>query len=148
MTTVMVILLFLATTVAADITYFKDEGFVAWDAVTKLVDGSDIPTTDDPPLYRVEKKHKITNAITPMGETTNIQYPANIDAEGAFYIGVYCVRMFDGAPVTYTDLDDGLVKELKSTKTWSNSTDIEAVPVPFALVSFLALEKVRNLRHK
>lgn len=118
----------------AEVTWFKDEGFVAWDAVTHLVSGEVIPVTDDPTLYRVQRKHRVTGAIENMGETNELQFPAAINAEGFFYIGVYCVRMFDGAPITV--MVDGVEQELKSTTTWSNSTDTEAVHIPFGLSSW------------
>lgn len=132
--------LFLAVPAMAEVTWNKDEGVLTWDAVTRLTDGTPIPETDDPPLYRIIKKHRSSGEITPMGETTQLTFPANIDAEGYFYVGVYCVRMFEGAPV----IVEG--EETKNEITWSNSEDTALVPVPFGLASWLAYEQVRNLK--
>jgi len=124
----------------AEVQWNKDEGVITWDAVTKLENGLDIPATDDPPLYRVVRKPRSNGTITPMGETTQLTFPASIDAEGYFYVGVYCVRMFEGAPIVVED------EEVKSQTTWSNMEDTAFVPVPFGLASWLALEQVRNLK--
>jgi len=137
---VMVLVGLLIAAPAMGLEWLKDEGVLEWDAVTTLVDGTPIPVTDDPPLYRVLRRHRTTGVETLMGETTQTQYPAPIDAEGYYYAGVYSVRMFEGAPV----ITEGV--EMRSTVTWSDSTDIEAVPVPFGLSSWLALMQPKGLR--
>ena len=88
-----VILGFMANCKASEIEWHElNEATVAWDAVTKMTDGSPIPDGDvvrykvfvAEPDKKDEKHH--------MGETELLEFKVGVPGEGKWFIGVMAIR--------------------------------------------------------
>ena len=116
---VLLVALFMAVSVGFAAVIYTNQVTIGWDAVTKLADGTNIPT-GDVISYQVYTK-KGTAAEVLVGEINSLQQTVTFTVEGEYLVGVRTKRAITGGAIVY------------STITWSNSTDIAAVPVPFSV---------------
>jgi ribosomal protein L27 len=107
----------------AQTVHYTNQITIAWDAVTKLADGTTIPA-GDVIAYQVYTK-KGTGAEVMVGEANSLQQTITFTVEGEYLIGVRTKRTITGGVVTYSDI------------TWSNSADVVAVPSPFSVGYYL-----------
>ena len=91
-----------------------NEATVSWDAVTKLLDGSTIPTTDKI-AYNIFIRNKKTGTVTSVGNTPNLQQTIVFNTEGRYFPGVSAVRQVVG--------EDGVTIEetMESEISWSDN---------------------------
>ena len=101
-----------------------NQATVAWDAVTQDEGGSPIPVNDSI-SYRVYTKKLPNGAENLVANTQELQYTLTFGVEGRYLAGVQTVRV-----------PDGETQEITSTITWSDSTDVVAVPDPFGIVYY------------
>jgi hypothetical protein len=102
---------------------YTNQVTVGWDAVTKLADGTNIPT-GDAVAYQVYTK-KGTGAEALVGEVNSLQQTITFTVEGEYLVGVRTKRTITGGVTVYSSI------------TWSNSTDVAAVPSPFSVGYYL-----------
>lgn len=118
-----VILLIFVASVGFGAVVYTNQITVGWDAVTKLGDGTTIPA-GDAIAYQVYTK-KGTAAEVLVGEINSLQQTITFTVEGDYLIGVRTKRTVTGGAIVYSPI------------TWSNSTDVAAVPVPFSVGYYL-----------
>lgn len=123
---------------AAEITWHQlNEARVAWDAVTKLTDGSDVPE-GDLVRYKVfvaepEKKDEKFE----LGETELLEFKVGIPKEGKFYAGVQALR--------YRLIDEELTELSRSIISWSDEPECTNNN-PFGVVFYFKMTAPLNLR--
>ena len=100
-----------------------NQSTVSWDATTDLV-GNPIPPNDSI-SYRVYLKKMPNGPEVVVDDTDQLQYTITFGVEGRYIVGVQTVRV----PENETE-------EVLSSITWSDSTDVVAVPNPFGIVYF------------
>lgn len=116
-----------------------NEATIAWDAVTKLLDGSTIPTTDQV-RYNVFIKNKKTGTVTPIGSTPNLQHTIVFSLEGRYFPGVSAVRLViaeDGVTVEET---------MESEVSWSDNPEVCYQGQTFGIRYFVHPNQPRGLR--
>ena len=123
---------------AGEITWHQvNEVTIAWDAVTKLVNGSDIPE-GDLARYKVfvaepgKKEEKFD-----MGETEFLEFTLGLPKEGRFFAGVQALR--------YRVINEVLTFISGSTIAWSD-TDEDTNNNPFGIVFYFKPAGPLNLR--
>lgn len=114
--------------------YPANQKTIAWDAVTKLSDGVNIPAGDTV-KYQVWSKRGTDAAVKVGGEITATQLTVTFTAEGRYLIGAQAIRYPAGETIGQS-----------SAITWSDSTDVVAVPVPFGIVYYVLPAGIKNLR--
>lgn len=120
LTCTVIILAFVGTAYAID-WIGTNQSTVGWDAVDPIATGDTI-------TYRVySKKHPAGQPVV-LDDTANLQYTHVFAEEGRYLTGVSAIR-----------IPAGETEEIESTVTWSDSTDVEAVPIPFGLKYFESL---------
>lgn len=107
---------------------------VAWDAPTKLADGSLVPA-GDMVKYQVWSKRGTDAPVKIQAEDTKTQMTLSFSNEGRYLIGVQAIRYPAGETVG-----------LPSAITWSDSADVVSVPEPFGLVYYVAPQDPKGLR--
>lgn len=123
---------------AQEITWHQlNEVTIAWDAVTKLVDGSVIPE-DDLVRYKVfvaepEKKDEKYH----MGETELLEFKLGIPKEGKFFAGVQALR--------YRLINEELTELGRSIIAWSDEPE-HTNDNPFGIVFYFKMTAPLNLR--
>lgn len=110
---------------------------VGWDAYDNSAGNP-----GDAIAYNVYLRHTITGTQTLLEETADLSTLITFITEGMFLAGVSTVRKVDiNLDGVYDPLDtdeNGILIIMESTITWSDSTDVVAVPVPFGLRYFVA----------
>jgi hypothetical protein len=117
------ILLIAVVSVGFGAVVYTNQITIGWDAVTKLGDGTNIPVGDLVSYQVYTKKGTATEVL--VGEVTSLQQTITFTVEGDYLIGVRAKRTVTGGAIVYSPI------------TWSNSTDIAAVPVPFSVGYYL-----------
>jgi hypothetical protein len=107
---------------------------IGWDAVTTDIESNVINPENI--KYRIYLKSKDTGALSVLGETLDLTWIPALVGSGVFYAGVAAFGHIDGVPIPDTESDI----------TWSDSTDLVAVPVPFGLSQWLKLQAPKGLR--
>ena len=131
---------FSANNVLAQTLYPPDQATIAWNAVTTLNNGSVIPTGDTVQYEIYLSNDGLTG--TSVGTTSLLQYTLTFTGEGIFFVGVGARRIPAGTvPANCNDQTCPI-----SGITWSNSTDVVAVPVPFGFINYLAPKSITGLR--
>lgn len=102
-----------------------DQKTVGWDAVTTIGNDEPIPS-GDVIKYRVYISKMPSGEEQVVGDTDQLQYTITFTEEGKYIVGVQTVR-----------IPQGETEEILSSINWSNSEDIEAVPVPFGIKFFV-----------
>lgn len=107
-----------------------------WVTANQLTVGWDPVTADGAISYNVYTRNIHTGTETLAGNTTETQFTVTFAQEGRFVIGVETVRVpeFETEPIV-SDL-----------KTWSDSADPVAVPVPFGSKYYVKPFEVTGLR--
>jgi hypothetical protein len=109
---------------------------VGWDAYDNSAGNP-----GDAIAYNVYLRHAITGTQTLLEETTELSMLITFITEGMFLAGVSTVRKVDidlDGVYGPSDVDEnGNPIIMESEITWSDSADIEAVPVPFGLRYFV-----------
>jgi len=109
---------------------YTNAAVVAWDAVTKLADGSPVPTGDaiSYEVLRAPAGNKASAVV--VGETPQLQFAVTFPSEGDWVVGVRAVR------TTGTE-------RLMSDINWS---DVGGTPNPFVLRYYRGPAVPGNLR--
>ena len=119
---------------AAAVTWLgANQATIAWEAVTTLSDGTPLPA-GDALSYRVFTKMLPSAAEVVAGDTTQTQYTLTFSAEGRYVVGIQAIRV-----------PAGTTSEQKSPITWSDSTDVVAVPDPFGIEYFVSPSAIKGL---
>ena len=109
---------------------------VGWDAYDNSAGN-----VGDAIAYNVYLRNNVTSAEILLSETAEISMLITFITEGMFLAGVSTVRKVDvnlDGIWDEADVDEnGNPIIMESNITWSDSTDIEAVPVPFGLRYFV-----------
>ena len=131
---------FLANNVLAQTLYPPDQATIAWDATTTLSNGNAIPVGDTVQYEIYLSNDGLTG--TSVGTTSLLQYTLTFTGEGIFFVGVSARRIPSGTILANCNDQTCPI----SGVTWSNSTDIAAVPVPFGFINYLAPKSITGLR--
>jgi hypothetical protein len=107
---------------------------IAWDAVTNLENGDPIPPGSTIKYQVWIRREGQTTATQTGGESEATQGVVTFNSEGRFFIGVEAIRYENDQVVA------------RSSITWSDSEDAEAVPSPFGVIYYLAPQSAKNLR--
>ena len=102
-----------------------NQSTVGWDAVTSLDGENPIPEGDSV-SYRIYIRKLPHGEQEVQGDTPSLQYTITFTIEGKFFAGVQTVR-----------IPAGETEEALSVITWSDSTDVVAVPTPFGIRYFV-----------
>jgi len=116
-----------------------NQSTIAWNEVVQTSEGKPFTEGDviKYGIYIVDENKPKAEA-TKLGETEALEYTITFTEEGRWLIGIEAIRIPVASP---TD------RQL-SAKTWSDSTDVAAVPVPFGFVYFAAPAEVGGLGPK
>lgn len=124
----MLVFIFLTIGWAQEIVY-TNQTTIAWDAVTKLSDGSVIPV-EDTITYEVYRGDVL------FGETSGLEYTITFIEEGEYRVGVRTKRLVASTGDTvYSDMN------------WSDINGLET-PDPFVVRFIVPVAEPRNLRLK
>jgi hypothetical protein len=102
-----------------------NQATIGWDATTLNESGDSFPP-NDVIGYKVYTKKVPSDSEIEVGETTNLQYTLLFVEEGKYVAGVRTVRTPEGETIP-----------ILSDITWSDSTDVVAVPDPFGFVYYV-----------
>lgn len=123
---VLSIVINLAFTQAADAIEWvgTNQSTIAWNATVDNESGAPFPP-NDAISYKVYIKDFPNGSEVELGQTIDLQYTLLFVKEGRYVAGVRTVRLAEGETVP-----------ILSDITWSDSTDVVAVPVPFGIVYY------------
>lgn len=108
--------------------YTTNQATLAWDAVTKLVDGRPLPEGNV-----IQYKVYLANAVTDSGKTNPIEvgtgivetrYVITLNQEGKYFVGIRAVRIVGGEAVAQSEV------------TWADDPASNPQPGPFGLRFF------------
>jgi hypothetical protein len=116
-----------------------NQSTIAWDAVIETTEGNPFPAGDEIlyGVYIVEEGKPKADAIK-LDETDQLEYTITFASEGRWLTGVETIRIPAASPAD---------RQLSSI-SWSDSTDVVAVPTPFGFVYFAAPKSVGGLGPK
>jgi hypothetical protein len=117
---ILVTLLCAALTCSAQETIVANAVVVAWDAVTTLVDGTQLPAGDSVDYEVLIALNKDVPIIK--GRTDQLEFSIVFDQEGTYFIGVRAIRIHNS-------------EESISEIAWSD--DIQYAPNPFVVLYLL-----------
>lgn len=106
-----------------------NQSTISWNAVTKTSQGNDFQEGDTVKykVYVVDESAVKSSAVE-LGETDLLEYVITFETEGRWLAGVKSIRTPAASP---TDIQESGI-------TWSDVTDVVAVPVPFGFIFFEA----------
>lgn len=103
-------ILLITSTSFAQVWYDANQVTFAWDAVTKLTDGTTIPATSTVKYQVYTKPNSVSAGTKVSGEITATQLLISFSVEGAYFLGVEALR-YNGAvlvsksnPITWSDV--------------------------------------------
>jgi len=128
------VLLVVIGSVEAQTWITANQATIGWDASTTLTSGAAVPPADLV-KYQAWTKRGADAPVKVGSEITALQTTITFSAEGRYLMGVQAIRYPAGETVGQP-----------STITWSDSTDVVAVPSRFGIVYFLATRNPGNFR--
>lgn len=134
-----VVLMLVASPAFGQVWTTANEATVAWDAVTKLLDGSTIPAADKV-SYNTFIKNKKTGAVISVGNTPALQQTIVFNLEGRYFVGVSTLRAVVG--------EDGVTVEetMESEVSWSDVASVCLNGQTFGIRYFVHPNQPQNLR--
>jgi hypothetical protein len=127
-------LLSLSSIGACEVWYTANQKTFSWEAVTKLEDGSPIPSGSTIKYQPYIKLSTATEGTAYQGEITELSKTITFTVEGAYYLGVKTIRYV------------GTEKVSESAISWSNDPLVCFGGVPFGVNYYQSPKKPMNLK--
>jgi hypothetical protein len=106
----MVAVILCATHAMAQVWYDANQVTFAWDAVTKLADGTTIPAGNTVKYQVYSKPNSVSTGVKVGTEITATQLLISFSVEGSYFLGVEALRyngttlISKSAPITWSDV--------------------------------------------
>lgn len=111
---------------------YVNSAVIAWDAVTKLADGTPVPVGEVVKYEVLRARPAAKASAVVVGETAALEYVISFPAEGDWVVGVRAVRTVG-------------TERIVSDINWS---DVSGIPSPFVLRYYRGPAVPENLRMK
>ena len=106
---IIALVLLLAATAQAQTMYDANQATIGWDAVTRLADGSNIPSGSTVKYQVYTKPNTVATGVKVGAEITATQLLISFAVEGAYFIGVEALRyngttLVSRSPISWSDV--------------------------------------------